>query len=124
MRTIKFRAWDKEGNDYSDWKPQMIYPDKWAEAAETKGGVLYPHESNRYDFMQYTGLKDKNKKDAYHKDLITNPSRNGGKAHPIEWSERFGAWVGKYGSLEYLIAEEIEIIEIIGNIYEPELIKS
>ncbi len=71
MRVIKFRAWDKEGNNYSNWKPQMIYPENWEESVETKGSILNPCvNSKRFDFMQYTGLKDKNGVDYYEDDLV------------------------------------------------------
>lgn len=70
MRTIKFRAWDKESK-------KMFFPDSdnnsdtfWC-GFEGKRGIraVAPDESN-YPLMQFTGLLDKNGNEIYEGDII------------------------------------------------------
>jgi len=110
MREIKFRAWTGS---------RMI--ENCAGISETPTGWLHFYDNRNHGskaIMQFTGLKDKKGKEGYHKDLIVNLSRNDGKPHVIEWSKNFGAWVGKYGELEYILAQELDECEIVGNIFE------
>ena len=114
MREIKFRAWDP-------FNAVMIYSKILSNFFNTFEKAV--NGENNPVLMQFTGLLDKNGKEGYHKDLIVNLSRNNGKPHILEWSRKFGAWVGKYGELEYILAQEIYECDFVGNIYEdPELL--
>ena len=121
---LKFRAWDgkemlievyvRDGFVYVI--PERVYNTPHIELERVDNAIP----------LQYTGFRDKNGKgeELYHKDLIINHSRNYREPHVIEWSDKKGAWVGVYGGLEYLIAEELYEIGKVGNFYEnPELIK-
>ena len=112
MIEIKFRAWNVDHN------PPIMEFFNWNDL----------HSIERLldkEVMQYTGLKDKSGEgeELYHKDLIVNSSRNGGKPHIVEWSEWYAGWVGVYGGLEYLISTELHEIGKVGNVHEnPELL--
>lgn len=121
-RESKFRAWDHKNNcmiNYDEDNTLMV---------PCNLGVLFLDpgiEQNRYsilDFpvMQYTGLKDNNSKEAYHKDIIQTSVLK--KIYVIEWNfEMFGfynerqIWIPLY--------KYRGLFEVIGNIHSnPELL--
>ena len=101
QRIIKFRGWHIFGKE-------MVYnfSDLWADD---------------YKVMQFTGMLDKNDKKIYEGDILTTGHNN---FECIFWK---GSFVANLISSEkkkeqgYLA---LEILEVIGNIYEnPELLK-
>ena len=133
MRPIKFRVWDKkkkemipaigvgwlygrlDGEKWSFW--QDVGKDSEECVANYKDSVL----------MQFTGLKDKNGKEAYEGDLVSLWHEEIGE---IYWDNRLSLWdlrrpKDKSGFEETDWLEgELETGEIIGNIYEnPELLE-
>lgn len=72
-REIKFRMWDAENG-------QMIDGDSLAFEEYAPISHLLSQEG----IMQYTGLKDNNKKEAYHKDIVEFE----GFLYSIEWDEK------------------------------------
>jgi len=110
MREIKFRAWDKVRKD-------MIYPQEGAIAHTGVIGCSVGHRFGwEYEIMQYTGLKDKNGKEIYEGDILSD---NHGIIKSIKWSSIESCMAGWN-----LDGYDIQCMEIIGNIYEqPELIK-
>ena len=154
MREIRFRAWDKKrkeivninGSDLylADGEVHEIYESRFGDQRCMEDTDV----SERYEVMQYTGLKDKNEKEIYEGDVIQ-----------FLWEEdscwgKAGTYKGYIGfndgafEVIYIGREDIttfedgywhensksddmqsfiswsEQIEVIGNIYEnPELLE-
>ena len=114
MREIKFRVWVVE--------QKRMDP----------GGDMHtfsnPHYlSNCYTniFLQYTGLKDRNGKEIYEGDIISHKYFKGLSGiqkeiiAPIEFVKgRFGFYEYKRDDDGYFNTEDLDINEVIGNIYE------
>ncbi len=117
MREIKFRAWDKEGNESTGEEIGMISAEEWRERYSYV--MPLPWKTNRYIFIQFTGLKDKNGKEIYEGDII-----NRGDYEPrlIQTVTYVYGGFSLYETKSSMPPEWD--MEIIGNIYEnPELLK-
>lgn len=117
MREIKFRAWDRKNKSFIKYivgvrfYPGGIIVDYQTEAGfeETECGDAIP--------IQYTGLKDKNKKEIYEGDILKTSTD---KIGVIMWDECM--WTLKLSNENWIVSPGYD--EIIGNIYEnPELLK-
>ena len=126
MREIKFRAWDrelKEWTNYSIDDDLLMFYDKHAECWEID------LEGERFILCQYTGLKDNEDREIYEGDIVKAIS--------------FARWIGvvkysdenqafifddldkKYRGRSTVFMNQFDDgFEILGNIYEnPELLK-
>ena len=105
QREIKFRAWDGEKmiNNYLSFDKTPV---GWIHGELYKMGVKV--------IQQYTGLKDKNGKEIYEGDIITD---NSGKVCIQEWQNV------KIIKEPTNVTINFHWCEVIGNIYEnPELL--
>lgn len=107
MREIKFRAWNK---GYNDGKISDIFTLKKLQ----EKGIGYPVGNKDIKIMQYTGLKDKNNKEIYEGDIITN--RDG--IWEVKFIEEFASFktINKNGVQRLDMCNRTN--EVIGNIYK------
>ena len=131
MREIKFRAWDKNTKIMIHWddlvKSRISFRNfRWA---------LLSENSENFELMQYTGLKDKNGVEIYEGDIIRCSTRtiNGSIFTHVcrVFQYESGTWMieghhednPSYKTKGTVYAAHL-ICEVIGNIYEnPELAK-
>ncbi len=140
MREINFRAWHKKDGMvyYGQCDYRMLMNGDWYAASDTE--PISRLNDCGYVFMQYTGLKDKNKKEIYEGDVIETTFDHNAIVRAgtpiIESSHHHGYTSRSQIAGFYLESVENavhirkfkqkmdEIERIIGNIYEnPELIK-
>jgi uncharacterized phage protein (TIGR01671 family) len=112
MREIKFRAWDKASKE-------ILYVESHQNADRLKVSFSgTPFEENEvqpdFEFMQFTGLTDKNGKEIYEGDLL---ALNGvGESVDVRWSDEIQGWSPK-------VLRGATTWQVIGNIYEnPDLL--
>lgn len=117
MREIKFRAWNKITNHFSDFTNEHKIGDI------NSNGLMV--------FMQYTGLKDKNGVEIYEGDICRcwggcefNGYHEYNKIYEVKWQgSGFEMMINDCG-YGWNYSNGFEYIKVIGNIYEnPELLK-
>ena len=116
MREIKFRAWDRVSRE-------MI----GAERLTLRNGILaegFVFQASKRDFMQFTGLHDKNGKEIYEGDVVRHYDYPRQKFSVEYIAPSFEARNTKDGTLRPMWHNgKLTDYEIIGNIYSnPELL--
>lgn len=126
MREIKFRAWDKNSEYMHSNVQSGVYedPDEWTDFDVVLG-------LERFEVMQYTGLKDKNGNEIYEGDVVDYLGDielvNRNVLRVIEYKNEEACYVARLpvgvDGEEAVYLNEHDF-KVIGNIYEnPELLE-
>lgn len=126
-REIKFRGWDGKNMFIID--VLALSECAWSCPDYNHRGVSMPYQP-QITVMQFTGLKDKNRKNIYEGDVIKSDTT--GALWEIKFGRTFNfiGWYGSHIDTKEKVAINFDFdndnnsaIEVVGNIYEnPELI--
>lgn len=117
QRTIKFRAFDKDSSEMMFSKELSGARDFYLDFND-KGLALWLQVEDSYPekrdavIMQFTGLLDKNGKEIYESDILTDQH---GDKRPIEFKD--GSFMLSYPDGQRYLPNQ-EYREVVGNIYQ------
>jgi len=136
MKEIKFKVWDKKRKEFTDEQDGaelifMLEDNELGYISEWANGTSHPTvDKNRFEMLQFTGLKDKNGKYIYEGDILREPLNTLKLKYGFNYSVVFdyGEFVAKTrrdSTTLVLKSHRFFECEVIGNIYEnPKLLKT
>ena len=124
MKDIKFRAWDKDNNDWFNEYDGDLYIELNGNINFGWNGEIMDDYTDRIILMQYTGLKDKKGVEIYEGDVLFHPLQGRRKVY-----YPYNETVASYGLRDIdsgfgnTLQDSHAVWEVIGNIWEnPELL--
>lgn len=136
MREILFRGKRKDNGEWLygnyakceamyNWKDVRPEPRTWIQAVDESSVALILDPVDPATVGQFTGLTDKNGKKIFEGDILQNEEGclfGASYRFRVEFSR--GRFYGKSGELLTIIAGEMYLCEVIGNIHDnPELME-
>ena len=110
MTIPKFRVWDEENKEMLDWeriKSEFTFRD---------------FENDNLEFMQSTGMKDKNGVDIYDNDIVAVDHGDFSEYGRVFYSEKFACYRVEFENYDFEL-NEVAYCFVHGNVYEnPELL--
>lgn len=125
-REIKFRAWDGNqlvSSDYGEEDFMICANGDIGYLTETGGYYTYKYFAYHIDWklMQFTGFYDKENKEVYEGDIIEVMLDGRTFNGYVDWD--YGSFTLKESFITHYRWMDMEIIKVIGNIYEnPQII--
>ena len=121
-REIKFRVWDKAKCRWSTMEELMC---EIPVSATVNAPSILKCGGDDYDIQMFTGLHDKNGKEIYEGDIW----RNDVSMYVVFWSKEYAGFSAKVVQSDYALikgrtftlrqcTEDVNVVEVIGNIYE------
>lgn len=129
MREIKFRVWDGKRMLYEGDGELSFLALTFDGKVIDLDGATGSYSMKEFKLLQYTGLKDKNGKEIYEKDIVIKNGCNigvvayfedlswdgGGSNHPGYYCKEWFSW-NQSGELDY--GKSFDNVEVVGNVYE------
>lgn len=115
MKELKFRVFEEREKAYDTWSYIL---DESGNLCRNVYGALICCDKKDYIVEQYTGLKDKNGKEIFIGDIVSE--HNGdiiGEIIQKPSGEYCIAWIGIYAGSSVLY-DELSMCEVIGNVHE------